>query len=214
MHGVGRQRLGGADEGWIDTHSPRVASKHGDHRRIRKAARHLRRPQEATSFGLNDRHPMKPDLAAGGSDAAHRAHQRVDAGRQAFSNVRARIASRVEPSDDACDPQPPQNVAKDHRGDDIAAARIEKNDAPQLGVSAARFEEIDKGLRRLSLDDAVSNDDVGTMFAALSGFEGRDVETHRRPAFLGHSRHERDRDERDRPGQRQQSLHPPVAGGR
>ena len=81
---------------------------------------------------------MQSDLAAGRRDTAHSAHQRVDAGRQTFANVGSRIAVRLEPSDNAGDAQAPQNMTEDHRSDDIAAAGVEKYDAPQLGVPSYR----------------------------------------------------------------------------
>ena len=145
---------------------------------------------------------MQPDLAAGGRDTAHSAHQRVDAGRQAFANVWSRIAVRLEPSDDAGDAQPPQNMAEDHRGDDIAASGVEKHNPPQLGVRAAGLEEIDKGLWRLSLNHAVGYDDIGTMPAAFVGFERRDTETHRRAVLLGRSLAYARPHQRKRSGQR------------
>jgi hypothetical protein len=114
------------------------------------------RPEKTAALGLDNRHSMQPNLAAGGRDTAHGAHQRVDAGRQAFANVWSRIAVRLEPSDDASDAQPPQNMTEDHRSDDIAAAGVEKYNAPQLGVRAAGLEKIDKGLWRLNLDAAAS----------------------------------------------------------
>ncbi len=157
---------------------------------------------------------MKADFAAGRRDPAHRAHQRVDAGRQAFADERTGITALIEPSDDAGDAQPPQNVAEDHRGDDIAASGVEKDDPPQLGVGAARFEEIDEGLRRLSLDDAVGDDDIGTMFTAFAGFERRDMETHRPAALLRRSGRERNPAEHEGRGQRRQRPEAPVAGGR
>ena len=131
---------------------------------------------------------MQPDLAAGWRDTAYGAHERVDAGRQTFANVRSRIAIRVESSDDASDVQPSQNMTEDHRGDDIAAAGVEEHDAPQLGVRTARLEKIDERLGRLSLDHAVGHDHVGTMSAAFVRFERRDAETHRRAVILGRGR--------------------------
>ena len=197
----------------IDAHSPRIAAKHGDHRRIGETARLMHVTQKA-ALALDDRHPMQPDLAAGGRDAAHRAHQRIDAGRQAFSYVGTRIAAGLEPPDHARDAELAQNVAEHHRGDDIAASGIEKHDAPQLRVRAARLEEIDKGLGRLSFDHAVGNDDVGTMPAALAGLQGRDMETHRLAVLLRRRRGWRTQRERDRRRDSRKRNKPPDAGGR
>src|SRR5271156_4413531 len=102
-------------------------------------------------------------------------------------------------------------MAEDHRGDDIAASGVEKHNATQLGVGVARFEEIDEGLRRLSLNDAVGDDHVGTMFAAFTGFEGRDTETHGPAALLRCSRRERNPTEYESRDQRPEA---PVTGGR
>jgi hypothetical protein len=89
-------------------------------------------------------------------------------------------------------------MTEDHRSDDVAAAGVEKDDAPQFRVRAARLEKIDKGLWRLSLDYAVSHDDVGTMAAALVGFKRRDAETHRGAVALGRSRRNHGSDEGER----------------
>ena len=62
-------------------------------------------------------------------------------------------------------------MAEGHRGDDIAAARIEEYDAPQLRVRTAGFEKIDERLRRIHLDHAVGDDHVGTARAAAAGLE-------------------------------------------
>src|SRR6185312_15138515 len=110
---------------------------------------------------------------------------------QAFAHIWSRIAGRVEPSNDTGDAQPSQNMAKDHRSNDIAAARVEKDNAPKLLVRTAGLEEIDKGLWRLGLNHAVGHDDVGTMPTAFAGFERGDAEGHRRPVLLGESRRQR-----------------------
>ena len=83
-------------------------------------------------------------------------------------------------------------MAEDHRSDDVAAARVEKNDAPQFGVRAAGLEKIDKGLWCLSLNYAVGDNDIGTMSTTLVGHKGRDAKTHR-PAMIlsGGGRHHR-----------------------
>ncbi len=214
MDGVGRQRLGCTHERGVDSHPPRIASKHSNHRRIRETARDLRRLQEAAPLALYDRHPMKPDFAAGRRNPAHSAHERVDACRQAFADERARITARLESSDYASNAQAPQDVAEDHRGDDIAAPGVEKNNSPQPGVGAARFEEIDKGLRRLGLDDAVGDDNIGTMLAALMGFERRDAESHRPAALLRRSWRKHNSAEHESSGQRRKRAKARVAGGR
>src|SRR3984957_21133034 len=121
------------------------------------------RSEKAAALAFDNRHSMQPDLAARRRDTAHRAHERVDAGRQTFANVWSRIAVHLKPSDDTGDPQPPQNMAEDHGSDDIPAAGVEEHDAPQLRVRASRLEEIDKRRRGLSLDHAVGHDHVGTM---------------------------------------------------
>src|ERR1700733_11513328 len=125
------------------------------------------RSEKAAALAFDNRHPMQADLAAGRRDTAHGAHQCVNAGRQTFANVWSWIAVRFEPSDDASNAQPPQNMTEDHRRDDIAATGVEKNNAPQLGIRATRLEKIDKGLWRLSLDHAVGHDDIRTMSAAF-----------------------------------------------
>ena len=214
MDGVGRQRFGRAHERGVDPHPACITSKHGDHRRIRKTARHLGRPQKATPLALNDRHPMKSDFAAGRRNAAHGAHERVDASRQAFANERTGITARLEPSDHARNAQAPQNVAEDHRGNDVAASGVEKYDAPQLGVGATRFEEIDKGLRRLSLDDAIGDDYIGTTSAAFAGLERRDMKTHRPTALLRSSWRKHNSLEHERDDQHRKRPKAPVAGGR
>src|SRR5690242_21608544 len=114
-----------------------------DHWRVRETARHMR-SEQPPALTLDNRHPVQPDLAAWGRDAAHGAHQRVNASRQAFAYVWSRIAGRVEPTNHAGDAQPSQNVAKDHRSDDVAASRIEKDNATQLGVQTAGPEKIDE----------------------------------------------------------------------
>ena len=141
---------------------------------------------------------MQPDLAAGRRDTTHRAHQRIDAGRQAFANVWSRISGRLEPSDDAGDAQAPQNMAEDHRSDDIAASGVEKNDPPQPRVGASGLEEIDKGQRGLGLDNAISHDDVGTMPTALARFQRRDMETHWGAMLLSRSLRHSDPRQRER----------------
>ena len=213
MYSVRRQRLSGAYERWIDPHSARIAPQHGDHRRIRETARYLRRAQEAAPLALNDRHPVKSNFAAWRRDATNCAHQRVYASRQALPNERTGVAARIEPPDNSCYVQASQNVAEDHRGDDIAASRVEKNDAPQPSVGAPRFEEIDEGLRRFGLDDTVGHDDIRTILAAFAGFERSDTETHRSTALLRNSWSENDRAKHQR-GQRPPGPKAPEAGGR
>src|SRR3984885_13153762 len=146
------------------------------------------RSEKAAALAFDNRHSMQPDLAARWRDTAHRAHERVHAGRQTFANVWSRIAVRLEPSDDTSDSQPPQNMTEDHGSDDIPTAGVEEYDAPQLGVRASRLEKIDKRLRRLSLDHAVGHDHVGTMSAAFVRFERRNAETHRRAMILRRGR--------------------------
>src|SRR5271155_630871 len=102
-------------------------------------------------------------------------------------------------------------MAENHGGDDITASGVEKHNAAQFGVGATRFEEIDEGLGRFSLNDAVGDDHVGTMFAAFTGFEGRDTETHGPAALLRCGRGERNPAEYE---SRCQSLKAPVVGGR
>ena len=87
-------------------------------------------PPQPADFALDDRHPMKRDLAARRRDAADRAHHGVDAGRQAFAGV-GPDRRPVESADDAGGPQLAQDVAERHRGDDVAAARIDEHDATQ-----------------------------------------------------------------------------------
>ena len=134
-----------------------------------KLRRHARLSLRACTLVFDDRHAVQSDLASRRRDAAHRAHQRIDAGRQAFADERSRVASaRLELPDHARDPQVAQNMAKDHGRDDIAAARIEKDNAAQICIPTARFEEIDERLRSLRLDDAVGDDHGGTPFAAVA----------------------------------------------
>jgi hypothetical protein len=209
---VGSQRFCPPHQGGVDAHSPRVAPEHGDHRRVGETALHMR-SEKAAPVAFDNRHSMQPDLAAGRRDSANGAHQRVDAGRQTFADVRSRIAVRFEPPDDARDAQSPQNMAENHRSNDIAAAGVEKNDAPQLGVQATRLEKIDKGLWRLRLNNAVGYDDVGTMSAAFVGFERRDAKTHRWAVILGDSRRDYGPRDGERRGQRKQ-VPGPEAGGR
>ncbi len=45
VHGVGRQRFGGAHDRRIDAHPPRVAPEHRDHRRVGEAALGMRRSE-------------------------------------------------------------------------------------------------------------------------------------------------------------------------
>ncbi len=60
-------------------------------------------------------------------------------------------------------------------------------------VRAARFEKIDKRLRGLSLDHAISNDNVGAMLATFIGRERRDAEAHRPAVILGSGRDDQSR---------------------
>ncbi len=115
---------------------------------------------------------MERHLAAGRRDAAHRAHHRVDAGRQALAGVRTRLAAELEAPDDAGGPQLAQDVAEHHRGDDIAAARIDEHDSAQLLVVRAGLEEVDERLRRIALDHAVGDDDVRAARAAAAVSSG------------------------------------------
>ena len=85
----------------------------------------------------------------------------------------------LESADDAGHPQLAQDMAENHRRDDVAAARVEKHDAAQLRVVAAGLEEIDEGLGRVRLDHAVGDDHMGTTRAAPSRLERFDPECHR-----------------------------------
>ncbi len=146
------------------------------------------RSEKAAGVILDNRHSMQPDLAPRRCDTTHGAHERVDAGRKTFANVWPRITICIEPSNDARDMQSPQNMTKDHGGYDIAAAGVEKNDASKPGVRTPGLEKIHEGLRRLSLDHAVSHDDIGTMSAAFVRFKRRHMEAHRGTVTLGHGR--------------------------
>ena len=118
-------------------------------------------PPHPLALGLHDRHPVQGDLASGRRDPPHRAHHRIDAGRQTFADIGARLSAiqigrrRLQPEAHA------EDVAEGHGGDDIAAARIEEDDAPQLSIRTVGFEKVDERLRRIRLDHAVGDNHVG-----------------------------------------------------
>ena len=151
MHRVGRQRLGRPHQRRIDAH-PRARSA----RAPRPSARRRNCASHATAEPA--RRPRSRRSTSGAArprcPAARPGAPRPSSRRRRPTGIRRRYGPgsppAVEPADDAGDAQLAQNMAEHHRGDDIAAARVEEDDAPQLGVRAAGFEEIDEGLRRLA----------------------------------------------------------------
>src|SRR5208337_4868138 len=159
----------------VDAHMLRITREHRDHRRVCETAlRVLSEPSLA--LGLDDRHAMEGDLASRRRNPADRPHHRIDAGGQALADIRPRLAVGLEAPDDAGDPQFAQNMAERHRGDHIAAARVEEYDSFERLVFSAGLEEIDESLRRRGLDDAVGDDHVRTAGAATADVKRLDPE--------------------------------------
>ena len=145
---------------------------------VREAARDMRGTAPAAAFAFDDRHPVQRDFASWRSDPAHCAHHRINAGRKTFAGEGPRVSAALKPADNARHMQLAKDMSEDHGGDNIAASRIEKDDAAKVRVRTARLEEVDKSLRRVGLDDPIRDDHMRTARPAPARLERLDAKRH------------------------------------
>ena len=150
----------------------------------RRGSAKLRRRPPRRAFallGLNDRHAMQADATRARHDAPKRAHERVDAGGQALPGDRTGTSAlRGESRDDGGRAQAAKRDSQLHRRDDVAAGRIDEDDASQPLREGSLSGEIDERLRRALFDHAVGDDHLRTFRAAIRRVESDRAERHRR----------------------------------
>ncbi len=165
-------------------------------------------PRGCALLGLNDRHAMQADATRARHDAPKRAHERVDAGGQALPGDRTGTSAlRGESRDDGGRAQAAKRDSQLHGSDDVAAGRIDEDDASQPLREGSLSREIDERLRRALFDHAVGDDDLGTFRAAIRRVEADRAERHRR--LFGPRRDraaDRARRQREQRGEPQQSA--------